>query len=68
VPDGTDKQNNNDIHNVHLYQATNFLNALRNLHGKTKIENFSTVESEFWRNAGSSAFPLHETMLKSDKI
>jgi len=35
---------------------------------KTKIKIFSTVESEFWRNAGPNAFQLQETMFKSVKM
>ena len=35
---------------------------------KTKNNNSSKSESELWRNAGPSAFQLHDTMLKSDKI
>jgi len=35
---------------------------------KTKNINFSTTEPMPWRNAGTSAYQLHETMLESDKI
>jgi len=35
---------------------------------KGKINNSSAGESELLRNAVPSAFQLHETMLKSDKI
>jgi len=35
---------------------------------KTKNNSSSISESELCRNAGPSAFQLHETMLKSDKI
>ena len=35
---------------------------------KTKNNNFYTMESELWRNAGPSEFQLQETMLKSYKI
>ena len=39
------------------------------LHGwKTKNNNSSTMDSELWRNAGASAFQLHVSILKSDKI
>jgi len=35
---------------------------------KSKINNSSTTDSELSRNAGTSAFQLQETVLKSDKI
>jgi len=35
---------------------------------KDQDQHYSTTESEFWRNAGPSAFQLQETMLKSDKL
>jgi len=35
---------------------------------KTKAKNFSTMESELWRNSGPSAFQLQRNMLKSGKI
>jgi len=35
---------------------------------KSKINSSSTTESELWRNAGPSAFQLHETMSKNGKI
>ena len=35
---------------------------------KEQDQQFSTTESDLWRNARASAFQLQETVLKSDKI
>jgi len=58
------------IYNVHPYQTTKLLNTPRNQQSRKTQEQtfFSPVESEFWRNAGPSAFQSQKNMLKSDKI
>jgi len=48
--------------------TTKMLSAWQMAGWKSKINSSSTMESELWRNAGTSAFHLQETMLKRDKI